>query len=85
LEYSQIKLFAPAEDCLAYTPNDGGGEVAATERRTVLQDFSSKFCKYEMNKAYFSSVSFSAIFHFFVIRVAVSRLQPISPATWTVS
>ena len=62
LRYSQIKLFAPAEDCLAYTPNAGGGEVAAMERRTVTRDFSYKRCKYDINPPIFSSVPFSACF-----------------------
>jgi len=53
LRYSQITLFAPAEDCLAYTPNDGSREVAATERRTVNRDFSYKSCKYEINQHIF--------------------------------
>jgi len=53
LRYSRIKLFAPAEDCLAYTPNGGGREVATSERRTVNRDFSYKSCKCEMNTACF--------------------------------
>ena len=85
LRYSQIKLFAPAEDCLAYTPNAGGGEVAAIERRTVNRDFSYKRNKCEINPHIFSSVAFSAFFHFFLIYAAASRhllrtLQSISHA-----
>jgi hypothetical protein len=42
IKFSQRKLFAPARYYLAYVPNNRGGEVAATEGRTVFHFFSYK-------------------------------------------
>jgi hypothetical protein len=42
LNFHKEKSFAPARDYLAYVPNNGDGEVAATEGRTVFCFYSHK-------------------------------------------